>query len=119
MNMTNREYAEYLQSDKWKAIAQKRLEIDGGKCVCCGCTGTAKNPIEIHHLSYRYLGEEEGRIYQDLCSLCHVCHKMIHKIMERVTSEDGRRGWLDNPRIPTVHVYNIGGLLEYTEGKNE
>ena len=66
-------------------------------------------------MSYNHLYHEEGRIYEDLVTLCRVCHKGLHRIMERVTNENGRRGWLDNPRIPRVHVFNINGTdIEYT-----
>lgn len=107
--MNDAEYKEYLQTEEWKRIAQKRMEIDGFRCVACGCRGTARNPLECHHLSYNYIGREESRIYQDLVTLCHVCHKNIHQIMNRVTAPNGRRGWQDRHDIPTIHVYNLSG----------
>ena len=111
----NERYKEYLKSDKWKEITRKRYLIDNGVCQCCGTRGTANNPLETHHLSYSHLYHEEGRIYEDLVTLCRVCHKGLHRIMERVTNENGRRGWLDSPRIPRVHVFNINGTdIEYT-----
>ena len=114
--MTDTEYRQYLQSEKWKAIVAQRIRIDGYVCQCCGCRGTQTNPLEVHHLSYRYLGHEETRIYEDLVTLCHCCHKGLHKAMERVTSPTGRRGWKDNPRIPNVHVYTLyGAENEYLE----
>lgn len=107
--MTNAEYKAYLKSDKWKAIAEARFKIDGYRCVCCGSRGTMTNKLEIHHLSYAHLGHEETRIYEDLVTLCHCDHKSLHKIMERVTSPEGRRGWLNNPRIPPIHVFTYSG----------
>ena len=113
-NQDNEEYKRYLQSDEWKRIAKKRLAIDNGVCQCCGCRGTMKNPIECHHLSYNHLYHEESRIYEDLVSLCRVCHKGVHRMMERVTNEKGRRGWLDNPRIPRVYTFTANGSdMEY------
>ena len=109
-------YAEYLKTDKWKKIAQQRMEIDGYLCCMCGCRGTQANPLEVHHLSYSHLYHEENRIYEDLQTLCHSCHKLLHKGMERVTNAAGRRGWKDNPRIPDVHVFTIAGTeLESVE----
>ena len=102
-------YREYLKSAKWKAIAAQRMQIDGNKCVMCGSRGTTANPLEIHHLSYRYLYREESRIYEDLCTLCHACHKQTHNLMCRITSPNGRRGWKDNYTVPQVSVFTISG----------
>lgn len=111
----NRRYAEYMRSDKWRRIAAERMRIDNYTCVGCGCKGTAANALECHHLSYRYLYHEETRIYEDLVTLCHACHKNLHKIMERQTNPAGRRGWKDSPRIPQIHAFNISGSLEIKE----
>lgn len=102
-------YKEYLKSPKWKAIAEKRLMIDGHTCQGCGSRGTARNPLEVHHLSYKYIYHEEERIFEDLVTLCHECHKNIHAIMNRVTNADGRRGWKDNANIPKISVWTING----------
>lgn len=116
--MTDSEYKEYLKSDEWRSIAESRLKIDNYRCVCCGTAGTVKNPLEIHHLSYRYIGQEQSRIYEDLVTLCHVCHKAIHRTMERVTSPTGRRGWKDNNHVPQVHIFNVTGeRLEHIESE--
>lgn len=111
----NERYRKYLQSDKWKSIAKRRMEIDGYRCCMCGCAGTTNNPLSVHHLSYRSLYAEDKRIFQDLETLCFCCHKQIHKAMERTTSADGRRGWKD-ARIPQIHVFNLGGEIGYITG---
>ena len=119
MSADDEKYRKYLQSDKWKAIARKRYEIDGYRCVMCGCSGTTKNPLSVHHLTYRSLYAEQDRIYQDLETLCFCCHKQIHKAMERITDPNGRRGWKD-ARIPQIHVFDLAGDIEYrTGGTNE
>lgn len=107
--MDNERYREYLKSEKWRSIARQRMEIDNNSCVMCGSRGTSVNPLECHHLSYKYLYQEESRIYQDLCTLCHSCHKSVHALMNRQTSPDGRHGWKDNVNIPQVSVYTIAG----------
>lgn len=113
--MTDEEYKQYLKSDKWKAICKKRLEIDNYKCVCCGANGTPENPLEIHHVSYRYIGHEENRIFEDLLTVCHIHHKMIHRLMERKTAPN-RNGWKNRTDIPKVHVFNMTGEnLQYIE----
>lgn len=117
--MENNKYADYLQSEKWQKIAEERLKIDGYTCQGCGCRGTTQNPLEVHHLSYTHLYQEENRIYEDLVTVCRVCHKNLHKVMERVTNANGRRGWKDNPRIPQISTFNVSGTLTaYKEIKN-
>lgn len=118
MAVDNKKYRNYLQSDKWKAIARKRMSIDKYKCVSCGSRGTMANPLEIHHLSYKYLYNEETRIFQDLVTLCHVCHKSTHAVMNRVTDENGRKGWSNNTTIPQIHAFNLTGTeVEYVEAE--
>lgn len=107
--MTDSEYKAYLQSEKWAEICEKRKKIDKYRCCACGCAGTMTNPLEVHHLTYKHIGHEEDRIYEDLVTLDRCCHKLVHSMMERVTSPDGRRGWLNNARIPQVHVFTNSG----------
>lgn len=107
--MDNLRYKEYLKTEKWKRIVEKRLKIDGYQCVMCGTRGTAENKLEVHHLSYKFLYHEEDRIYQDLCTLCHLHHKAVHALMNRITDPNGRHGWKDNSNIPQISVYTIAG----------
>ena len=113
--MNDEKYREYLQSEKWHRIAQTRIKIDGYCCCMCGSRGTANNPLEVHHITYHHLYHEEDWIYEDLLTVCHVCHKALHKCMERITNPNGRRGWKD-ARIPQIHVYDLGGSIRYKEG---
>ena len=103
------EYLQYLQSEKWRNIVQKRLEIDNYHCVMCGCMGSPVNPLNCHHMSYRYLYHEEQRIYEDLVTVCKSCHTLVHNLMNRVTNEDGRRGWADRSDLPQVFTFTAGG----------
>ena len=116
--VNNEQYQAYLRSDKWKRIARERMRIDNNACVMCGSRGSTRNPLEIHHLSYRYIYHEETRIYEDLCTLCHNCHGQVHALMERTTSPNGRQGWKDNPRIPKTTTYTITGTLIKTMETN-
>lgn len=115
--MDNKKYAAYRESEKWKQIAAKRREIDGYACTMCGSRGTKDNSLECHHLSYRYLYQEEKRIYEDLITLCHSCHKQVHTMMNRKTSASGRRGWSDRNDIPKISVFVSGDKVEFREDK--
>jgi len=107
--MDNATYQAYLKTDKWKTIAKRRMDIDGNMCVMCGSRGTTGNPLEVHHLSYKCLYHEEERIYEDLVTLCHCCHKQVHALMNRQTDANGRHGWKDNSTIPAISVYTVAG----------
>lgn len=111
-------YKAYLLSDAWRTLARERLEIDGYTCQCCGCRGTAENPLQVHHLSYKHLFNED--VYADLVSLCKLCHKGIHTMMKRTTSPNGKRGWSNSDYVPQVHVFDLGSNPEIgKEGSNE
>lgn len=90
--ISKREYLEYLQSPEWKAKAAKRREIDNNTCQLCG---RQQAELETHHISYFNLKNENP--YTDLICLCPECHEKVHRMMCRITSPDGRRGWADLP----------------------
>ena len=105
----DQKYYEYLQGDKWRAIAKRRLEIDGFVCQGCGSRGGSNNPLQIHHMTYRHIFEEENYVYTDLVCLCRNCHGTTHAILNRVTSSTGRRGWRDEHYVPNINVYVLSG----------
>lgn len=88
---TSEFYRTYLQSDEWRAKKQARLEIDQGKCQCCGTTEN----LQCHHFRYDTLGREN--VYRDLVTVCDSCHQALHRVMNRRTEKrlDGtwKRGW--------------------------
>lgn len=73
-------YNDYLQSDQWRKTREKRLQIDGRVCAVCG----SGKDLNVHHISYRNIGNED--IENELITLCHPCHAMLHRI--KVQSED-------------------------------
>jgi 5-methylcytosine-specific restriction endonuclease McrA len=104
-------YYDYLKTDKWKRIAHKRLEIDNFECQFCGSRGSSLNPLQIHHLTYYHIFHEDEKdyIYTELCCVCRCCHGGIHSLMNRVTSESGRRGWKDICAIPKINTFVLSG----------
>lgn len=87
------QYTAYLESDEWKKKRLQRLAIDNYTCQFCGSHGDANNPLETHHFTYKNLFHEN--VYRDVVTACRCCHEKIHCGMNRVTNEDGRRGWSD------------------------
>lgn len=108
--MNDNRYREYLQGREWADKAKERLRIDGYKCVVCGSCGVPGNELQIHHLTYARIYEEN--IYTDLATLCRTCHKNIHRLLNRVTSADGRHGWQDRDDIPAVSTYTLSGVKD-------
>lgn len=60
-------YAEYLRSEHWRKVRNKALVRDGFRCAACG---TNRN-LEVHHLTYARLGNEDDL---DLITLCRQHH---------------------------------------------
>jgi len=61
-------YAAYLKTRHWHRLRLKYFESFGCKCYHCD---TRKPPIQLHHLTYVRLGNED---LGDLISLCRKCH---------------------------------------------
>jgi len=68
-----KEYNKYLESAEWNSKRTRILIRDDYKCTekRRGCTHHA---TEVHHLTYRNVGNEN---LEDLTSLCHNCHEAI------------------------------------------
>lgn len=62
-------YRDYLASPEWSARRRRALMLAGHKCQDCG----VKKHLEVHHLTYDYLGEESD---SDLRVLCPACHRV-------------------------------------------
>ena len=104
--MTSKEYADYLRTEQWRNLSRQRIEIDDWHCAMCGSRGAGPNRLEVHHFTYRNLGHENP--YTDLVTLCHACHKAVHRMMERPTGY-GRHGWRSERHVPSIHVFSLTG----------
>lgn len=91
--MYSDEYLNYLESDQWKATAEKRKKIDKYRCCMCG---DFRN-LQVHHIHYRSLAHEN--VLLDLITLCIPCHKRVHRMMNRTTgytpTGEEIHGWKD------------------------
>lgn len=77
-------YNRYLESPEWKAKRSKVLNRDHWRCTMRrnGCTLLA---TEVHHLTYKNVGDEP---LEDLTSICHDCH-------EQITAESRGLTWIE------------------------
>ena len=69
-------YDAYLSSEKWKSKRDKVLKRDNYLCQAC----LENKATEVHHKTYRYVGDEP---LFDLVSVCNPCHERITNIDRR------------------------------------
>ena len=63
-------YNNYMNSPNWKVKRQKIMKKAGYKCRQCGARA-----VNVHHETYRRLGNERDT---DLTALCRNCHRRKH-----------------------------------------
>ena len=61
----------YLTSFEWRILREQVLRRDSYTCQSCGAT----HNLEVHHITYERLGDEE---LADLVALCSNCHNHVH-----------------------------------------
>lgn len=66
------DYASYLRTEHWRAVATQARLAAGHKCQLCGATGVE---LHVHHNTYDRLGDE---LPHDLIVLCGECHDEFH-----------------------------------------
>jgi HNH endonuclease len=64
-------YEEYLATMWWAWRRGRTLRQDGYRCRRCG----TRKGLQVHHLSYKHLGDEPD---EDLVTLCRECHARFH-----------------------------------------
>ena len=94
--MTKSEYNKYLKSDHWIQIRRKRKQIDNHSCYLCH----KRKQLNVHHLSYAQLHNED--VENDLVTLCHDCHRMLHRIQNGVKKEYNNFLWRKDAESPTA-----------------
>ena len=76
------DYAAYLRSFAWRALRDRVLERDGGRCVYCG-----EPAVEVHHENYSRVGREQ---LDDLSAVCRACHLRAERLRRRSFRPRGR-----------------------------
>ena len=79
--MQSPEYKRYIRSPAWAEKCRQRIEIAGHKCEMCGRLEKNSKGLQIHHINYIRLGNED--VYNDLICLCGRCHCLIHRYYNR------------------------------------
>jgi 5-methylcytosine-specific restriction endonuclease McrA len=65
--MIDKKYKDYLNSNEWAQIRIDLFNIRGKKCEDCGNT----KRLQIHHLTYKNIFNEEPEDLKILCKNCH------------------------------------------------
>lgn len=68
---TKRDKKLYMKSSSWKQKRERILYRDCYMCVSC----LSSDQLEIHHKTYKRLGNEKD---SDLVTLCRKCHQRQH-----------------------------------------
>ena len=91
LNYNNITYNQYLKSSHWYKlkIRFRNSAYSKGCCYICG----NKNNLNIHHKTYRRIGNEK---LNDLLELCQKCHEEVH-LLEKCS--DARQFNLSNAHI--------------------
>jgi hypothetical protein len=70
-----RGYRTYIRSDSWQEVCARYNKSKLQKtCWCCGADDV---PLDLHHKSYKTLGNEN---LNHLCRVCRGCHEQIHEL---------------------------------------
>ena len=66
----------YMKSNRWKLKRKQRLKLDNYQCAVCSHNGLrCSQKLEVHHITYDNLGNEN---INDIVSLCRDHHQQIH-----------------------------------------
>ena len=72
-------YKGYLQSPAWKSKRKRKLLVENYTCEHCGYCSfdfhIVEIPLDVHHKTYKNLGNEP---MSDLVVLCRNCHEKLH-----------------------------------------
>lgn len=94
--MTN--YQEYLSSDHWANLRDKRIKLDHGMCRVC----MSKEKLEVHHKIYRQNWNKTE--INDLMTLCHICHGTVTDFVD-IINKHSKEFTCDFEEAAAVHLY--------------
>jgi len=71
------DYKTYIKSEIWKLVVARIKKQRNNSCEICG----NKKYLQVHHLTYKNLGQEKD---EDLQLLCGACHMKQHGIEKKI-----------------------------------
>jgi hypothetical protein len=88
----------YFASMAWRKKQEERLQLDDGKCACCG---RERRGLEVHHRTEANLGDEDVAV--DLETRCRACHAEI-ELEGRLEDEGMLRSMKESLKLFTRDV---------------
>lgn len=70
------QYLKYIRSGAWQIRRQRALQRAGHRCQVCGNT----RRLQVHHNSYKNLGQEKDIDLSVLCWECHALYTWYSRI---------------------------------------
>ena len=101
-------YSEYLKTEYWQKKRQQTIEFWGHRCMICD----SQQALNVHHRTYRNLGNES---ILDLVVLCSDCHALFHNKLNRDTEDIASVADM----LWTMNIArNTGDLHDYVIARN-
>lgn len=100
-------YQKYIKSKEFKVLRDKVLERDNHRCQACGRTieeismSGKKLSLQCHHKSYQHVGKNNEEEFNDLITLCNICHNAMHKAPSNLKRFSDKTPILKNLIPPT------------------
>lgn len=80
-------YADYLQTNHWRDVRRRALLAAHYRCqICLSAVG-----LDVHHITYENLGDEQPEDLIALCAGPNGCHKKQHDTLALVARAEGFR----------------------------
>lgn len=109
-------YEHYLRSPHWLTFRARVLaRPQNRKCHVCG-----SSPVELHHLTYKWLGREDER---SVAVVCNTCHGELHEL-----EQEGRMDYVwrviqwkrnDPVVLEALQGKRLGPVLLWWYGREE
>jgi len=95
------EYTDYINSEAWRQKAEMVKAERGNHCELCWRSGE-KWVLDVHHLTYERMGNEDDKDLQVLCRLCHArvhgkLPKLAQQMVYQILVENGITYTNDDP----------------------
>lgn len=121
--------AEYYKSDKWQYARTIKRDNPQLRCSICNNSEGEHVQMELHHNTYRNLGEENGYELEWLCSTCHQeLHEKVtylvqgHSVMSFVaasmkTDIEHMNQWIELDALKKQLARTVFGISNETDGE--
>lgn len=86
MQSSKERYADYLQTDYWKAVEREVKRRADYRCQICN----SQHDLQAHHRTYEHRGKELDHL-GDLTCLCRRCHAIFHGQLVAVPEKPNRK----------------------------